>query len=715
MRFPAGRSPRIPIFVTVLTLFVLAALLIGTALTITNYFETRRAAIRMATETFKATIDRINERRLGFFAPAFLIAAQLSDDPSVRQLDGLKVSIQALILTSLTLNTQISAAYVGYEDGDYFQILSVSDAEIPFVTTLGGPETTRFAIQEIRHDAAGKRTETWQFLDVGRHQVGTLSREADYDPRRRDWYRDARAQPQRIIRNVPYIFATTSQAGMTLAKAFDGGAIGVDITLDRLMAYVRSVRLNEAHRFVAFDDERRLLAHSDPSQMFKRSGAGGRDTVLVATVSDAADPVIREAVRIFDLGGPYSLMRFRVAGADYLATVVRQVARDGGVFFVLYAAPLSDFLGTLADAAARSIPPALLIFLLSLPAIAYLAHSISRPVTRLAGEADLIRSFKLDDPIGFDSRVREIDALIRSMSGMKSTLREVSKFVPKALVRDILQSESVVAVGGETRNISIMFTDVQDFTTTAGVTPAKDLMLNLSEYFEELASVVIREQGTVDKFIGDAIFSFWNAPLPVERHEHVACRATLKCRAAARRLSERWTKAGLAPWRTRFGLHVGEAVLGNVGSTDRIDYTAIGDSVNVASRIEGLNKYYGTEILASGQIVDICSDEFLFRRVDRIQPKGAGSSFDIFELQGTFEGSEDCRATLEMMQLVRDWNSVYDAYAGRDWMRAFDALEAFAREHPDDVLAGIYLDRVVGFLLEPPSDDWDGIIRFRRK
>jgi adenylate cyclase len=710
-----GRSPRITIFVTVLTLFVLAALLLGTALTITNYVETRRTAIRAASETFKATIDRINERRLGFFAPAFLITTQLSEDPSVKQMDALKMSIQPLIMTSLTLNPQISAAYVGYENGDYFQVLSISDVEISFVTRLGGPPTTRFAVQEIHHDVAGKRTETWLFLDGDRHQIGTAGIAADYDPRLRAWYREARAHPQNIIRTVPYIFATTSQAGMTLAKAIDGGVVGVDITLDRLMAYVRSARLNDAHRFLAFDEEKRLLAHSDPKRMFKPFSPEQGDALLVATVTDLSDPVIQEAVRIFEQNGPFSLAQFRAAGADYLATIVKQVARDGGVFFVLYAAPLSDFLGTLADAAARSIPPALLIFVLSLPAIAYLAHSISRPIKKLAGEADLIRSFKLDDQIGFDSRVREINALIRSMSGMKGTIREVSKFVPKALVRDILQTGKVVAVGGETRNISILFTDVQDFATRAGVTPAKDLMLNLSEYFEELASVIINEQGTVDKFIGDAIFSFWNAPLPVGRHQHVACRTALKCRAAARRLSERWSNAGIVPWHTRFGLHGGEAVLGNVGSTDRIDYTAIGDTVNVASRIEGLNKYYGSEILASGQIAEICSDEFLFRRVDRIQPKGAGRWFDIFELLGTVDGPEELRATQAMMQLVRGWNSVYEAYASRDWMRAFDALEAFAREHPDDILAEIYLDRVVGFLLEPPADDWDGIIRFSRK
>src|SRR6202000_1257081 len=112
-------------------------------------------------------------------------------------------------------------------------------------------------------------------------------------------------------------------------------------------------------------------------------------------------------------------------------------------------------------------------------------------------------------------------------------------------------------------------------------------------------------EGTVDKFIGDAVFAFWNAPLPTERHEHMACTTALKGRAALRRLNERWAEKGLVSWHTRFGVHVGDAVLGNVGSSDRLDYTAIGDTVNVASRLEALNKYYGTGIPVRGQIAGI--------------------------------------------------------------------------------------------------------------
>lgn len=713
----APRQQRITLFGTVLSLFLIVALLVGSAVTVSNYLETRRTAVKVAADTFQSTIGRINEQRFAFFTPAYLLTTILRNAPSFQTSDGSKEAIRQLILTSLKGNPQISAAYVGYENGNFFHFLSIAEGEKAFVEQLGGPPLTRFVIQEIRADAGGARVQTWLFFDEEYRQIGTLTRPSpSFDPRSRGWYRDAMEHPKTVVRTLPYRFAATSQVGMTLAQALEnGGVVGVDIAIDRLMLYIRSIRANDAHRFIAFDDNNHLLAHFDPNQLFKISASGGSASTELATTADVSDPVVREGLQIFVRSGAYRLADFTVAGTPYLATVDRQVARDGGAFFQLYAAPLSDFQGTLADAAGRSIPVALLIFLLSLPAIVYLARSISKPLVRLSDEAELIRSFQLDDPIKLHSRVREVNTLIRSMSGMKGTIREVSKFVPKALVKDILESESQVVVGGETRRISILFTDVKDFTPIAEGMSPDGLMAGMSEYFEDLASLIIEANGTVDKFIGDAIFAFWNAPLAVTRHEHAACMTALRCRAASRSLNARWIEKGLSAWHTRFGIHVGQAVLGNVGSSDRIDYTAVGDNVNIAARLEGLNKYYGSSILASGQIAAVCSDQFLFRHVDRSQPKGVGYPLDIFELLGTIEGSDEFRVTPAMTKLVHDWDAVYEVYASQDWLRTLDALETFADQYPDDVLAGIYLDRVVGFLLEPPPEAWDGIVHFSKK
>lgn len=712
---PTGRANRLSLFVTILTMFLCTALLVGLGVAISDYVQNRRIALRVAAETFKEKIGRINERRTAFFASPFLIVEQLHDDPVLRQAAGSKDAILKVILSSLTMNPHISAVYAGYETGDYFQILSISDSEKFFIDRMGAPPTTRFMVQQIE-SGTGTRMESWRFLDAAGRLIGTLDHQVPtYDPRRRDWYRDARAEPQKVVRTEPYLFATTSQVGMTLARAFEGGVVGVDITLERLMGYVQSVRSNQNQRFVAFDDRNRLLAHFDPDRMFKESTVGGTKSVELATTADLRDPVVRQAMQVFARDGPYPSAVIDAADAEYLATVVHQVARDGGDFFVLYAAPVSDFMGPLVNAAARSILTTFSIFVLALPAIIYFAHSISRPLIKLSEEAALIQSFQLAAPITMTSRVREVHALIRSMSGMKGAIREVSKFVPKALVRELLQSEGSMEVGGATRRVSILFSDIRDFTEIAEGMRPENLMMTLSEYFEELASLIIGENGTVDKFIGDAVFAFWNAPLPLARHEHAACVTALKCRAALRHLNERWAKEGFEPWHTRFGVHVGQAVLGNVGSSDRIDYTAIGDTVNIASRLEGLNKYYGSSILASGQIADVCSSEFLFRRIDRSQPKGAGKPLDVFELLGMYDGPDEFRVTSDMTRLVEDWNSVYDVYASRDWLRTLDSLEVFAADHPDDVVAGIYLSRVVGFLLEPPPPEWSGVIQFDQK
>jgi adenylate cyclase len=708
---------RLTLFTTVLSLFLMVALLVAIAVTVTNYFETRQTAIKVAADTFQSTISRVNEQRLAFFTPAYLLTTILRNAPSFQTSDGSKDAIRQLILASLKGSPQISAAYVGYENGNFFHVLSVTEAERTFVEQLGGPPLTRFAIQEIRTDNSGARSHAWLFFDRDTRLIGTVTKQSPpYDPRGRGWYRDAMEHPKAVVRTLPYIFAATSQVGMTLAEALEhGGVVGVDLTLDSLMVYIRSIRPNDTHRFVAFDDKNRLLAHFDPEKMFKRSDSRETQSAELATTADLTDPVVQKAFQMFARTGPYRLATLDVDGTDYLATVDRQVARDGGAFFQLYAAPLSDFQGTLAGAAGRNIPITLLVFLLTLPAIIYLARSISKPLITLSKEAELIRSFQLDDPIKMRSHVHEVNTLIRSMSGMKSTIREVSKFVPKSMVKDILESERQVAVGGETRRVSILFTDVKDFTPIAEGMSPDGLMASMSEYFEDLASLIIKANGTVDKFIGDAIFAFWNAPLTVARHEHTACATALECLAASRRLNARWTDRGLRAWHTRFGVHVGEAVLGNVGSSDQIDYTAIGENVNIAARLEGLNKFYGSSILVSGQIATICSGEFLFRRVDRSRPKGVGYPLDIFELLGKTDGSDEFRVTAAMTKLTQDWHEVYEVYASQDWLRALDSLEAFADAYPDDVLAGVYLDRVVGFMLEPPSEAWDGVVHFSKK
>jgi adenylate cyclase len=159
------RDSRFTLFVTILALFLCAALLVGVGVTAADYIQNRRNAFKVAAETFKEKIGRINERRLAFFAAPFLMAQQLRDGRLLRDPTGSTDAIPRIILSSLTMNPQISAVYAGYENGSFIHILSISDSEKSFIEGLGGPTATRFAIREIRADSSG-RTESWRFLDA---------------------------------------------------------------------------------------------------------------------------------------------------------------------------------------------------------------------------------------------------------------------------------------------------------------------------------------------------------------------------------------------------------------------------------------------------------------------------------------------------------------------------------------------------------------------
>lgn len=692
------------------------ALMIGASITLTNSLQLRASAKENAAATFRSTIKRIDEQKQSLFGSLVLLAEVYSDAPAVKR-DGLDMDgLLPSLLNALSVNPHILEVYAGYEDGNYYEVFSLLPEDEDIIAGLGGPTDTRFALHKVSLQSDGTRLETWQFFDRDRRQIAqTENQSPTYDPRIRAWYKQARADSENVVRTPPYVFATSPEVGLSFAKAFDGPVGGVfasDITLDRFSQFLGSIRPNTQHRILVFDEDLGLLAHPDPNKVLKRTGADL--TLSPNKVTDLDDPVVQETMRFFKENGPFAIETLELDGQAYLASV-ESFTYGGQSDYVLYAAPQSEFDEYITEAASRGTFVGIVITLLSLPIAFLMARSISGPLSRLSDEARLIQSFELDAPITMTSRVRELDNLIDAMSNMKKTMLSISKYVPKALVKDLLESGNPVEVGGERRTLSLLFTDVQDFTPISDSMEPEDLMVSMSEYFEELVSLIISEDGTVDKFVGDAIFAYWNAPLSIERFEYRACYSALKCAKASARLGAQWAKEGRVGWHTRFGVHAGDAVVGNVGSSDRIDFTAIGDPVNIAARLEGLNKYYGTSILASGPVVAACSDDILFRHIDHCLPKGAGSPIEIYEPLGLYDGPADLRATPHDIALTKDWDHALDVYARMDWVLALDAMEAFLAKYPDDGVAQVYVDRIITHLLQPPPLDWDGIMRFNEK
>lgn len=273
--------------------------------------------------------------------------------------------------------------------------------------------------------------------------------------------------------------------------------------------------------------------------------------------------------------------------------------------------------------------------------------------------------------------------------------RMLALYLPERLVHELERHPERLALGGSQRELTVMFTDLAGFASLAeGMAPA-EVAEALNHYFAAMHQEVFAWEGTLDKFIGDAIMAFWGAPRqdPLQADHALAC--ALAMQAAMPAINARLAEHGWPALTMRIGLHSGHAVVGNLGSPLRFSYTALGDDVNLAARLEGANKFYGTVTLLSGETVARLSRRDRLRRVDRVRVKGRAQTTDLYT---------PCDDPL----LVAATEAAWLAYVQADWEKARVLWLDILTRWPDDVLAPRYLERIDGFELIPPEKDWPG-------
>jgi adenylate cyclase len=281
----------------------------------------------------------------------------------------------------------------------------------------------------------------------------------------------------------------------------------------------------------------------------------------------------------------------------------------------------------------------------------------------------------------------------------QTSMRGLSKYVPVDLVRELYESNREPELGGELCEISLMFSDIEGFTGLSERLTPDALARTLGRYLEAMTAGVRSTQGTIDKFIGDSVMAFWNAPTRRPDHARRACEAVLAC---LRNTSELFASAswqGMPPLFTRFGLHRARVMVGHFGAPDRLSYTALGDGVNLASRLEGLCKHYGVAVLASEAIVAEVGDSFAFRLVDRVAVKGKHEAVRVYELLGAgVPGAAPSQTTLA-------YDRALEAYFSRDFRTAMRLLAGQGHDPPSRVLSL----RCAEMLERPPPEDWNGV------
>jgi len=276
-------------------------------------------------------------------------------------------------------------------------------------------------------------------------------------------------------------------------------------------------------------------------------------------------------------------------------------------------------------------------------------------------------------------------------------------YVPEQVVDEILKNPSMLTLGGDRKEVTILFSDIKGFTSLSEELSPEELVNILNEYLSVMTDVVFSHRGLLDKYIGDAIMAVYGAPLPQPDHPMQACTTALDMMAELDRLMARWKTMGRPAFSIRIGINTGYAAVGNMGSRKRFDYTVMGDAVNLASRLENLNKQYETVCLVTEYTYRRVKDEISFRELDLVRVRGKHIPEKIYEMigrKGQFPDREEAAARFEHgLALVRS----------RRWEEALTLFESIRREFPGDVPTQMYLSRIRQALTNPPPADWDGV------
>jgi adenylate cyclase len=531
---------------------------------------------------------------------------------------------------------QLETIYAGYDNGAWLQVRPTSNLNDYQRTMFRAPTEAAFGISLIRPAPDGALPMRRIFEDRQGNELEQLDLwKYGYDPRDRLWYRDTMKADRSLI-SSPHISFSIASLVITVSAPLRGkvrGVIAADLKLDDFNDFVREQRPGEHGTVIIFDQAGMLIAHPDFVQFVAKAtthpshpqqfNVKDMDRGLSASILDAWDGSDQYDGSIRDERGFNSLFRLRKVALD-----------DRSSFNVLMVAQQDDFVKDIQKLQHVGLIIAMIAVAAFIPGVWLFGSKMSRSLKAITAQAGKLQTLGAPDNSPVGSYIKEVHELGLTVSLAQRAMWSFSRFVPKELVRRVVDNSISTELGGIRQEITVLFTDVRGFTTIAESSDPDVLMRQTSRYFAALTEAFLAEAGTVDKFIGDAVMVFWNAPNPQPDHVERACRAALAGKVASEQLNAQFEAEGLQPFFTRFGVHVGEAVVGNLGSAERMNYTALGSTVNLAARLEGLNKDYGTAILASEDVYSRARHCFRFKEIGSVIAKGMTKETRIYELIG---------------------------------------------------------------------------------
>ncbi len=636
----------------------------------------RRTSIVLSRlQTIAMASERETEIARGFF-------------PEIEPLEFENKALISYMLNVIKYDRNFSNFYIGFPDGTFIGAIDqTSLIQRHFLTQPSKPLPKETAYCLLYVDvAAVPPTNRWFYLNGDFTQIAAESLPvADFNTLERPWYVGAKKTGSLYWTGL-YPFHPTLEKGISIGnplydtKGQLTAVIGADLTFTLISQFLSEQKIGSSGKVFILDDLGNIVAPSFPNQ--------------TTTPSVITPELINAVYEHFakDPSAPDFIIKYE--GIEYLAYISQLPAVFGSSWMMLTVAPLDDFFGEMIRTLHQVLAMIVIILFLSGLIVVFFANRISSPIVTLSKEVDKISHLNLDSNTRVPSRIKEIVLMDKSIHAMRLVIRSFARYVPKEIVRDLFNKNEEIALGGELKEVTIFFSDIQGFTSIAETQSIQTIIPLLSEYFGAMTKIILGSHGTIDKFLGDGIMAFWGAPIHFPDHASRACTAALACQAMLSKLNKKRRESNLPEFKTRFGINTGKVIVGNIGTEDRMNYTVIGDAVNITARLQEVDKVYHTSIIISQDAYKQLGEGFIARPLDFVAVKGKKEKTKIYELLGKMGEDEELRATQGQIDLCKAFTEAYEAMEYARWDEAKALFAAIAQKFPEDHPTQIYLKRI---------------------
>lgn len=664
---------------SIIQAYLLLTIVTTTIICGTFYIYSKDAVVSLANKIISEVGSKTNDRVSTFFAIPDMQAkvfSHLVETPNI-------ISNQDRLLKLLWEFVQVQPG---------IESMSIADANGNYLQARLSPMPATRSIN--RSTKAPIETITYRDKNYG--VVRTEKKEnPEFDPRTRPWYTGASNEP-RSHWTEPYITNTTKRTVVSgsypiFVHGERIGVVNINMPLSSLSHFMAEQHVSENGiaflvsldgDLLAFPDEELTLANDDTKGMLR-----------IGNIDDLKQGWIREGWRNYKESGKDGFS-FSFGGATYLASFTQLSESSLSNWRIGILMPEDDVAAAVNKMILIALALSVGVFLASLYPLFLFARRLARPIAQLVEQTHQLSGFHLDDIKEVESRIVEMNTLSNSIFSAAQGLKSFQKYMPAELVRQLMSTGNLTQVGGESRYMTVFFSDLQNFSSLSESTPSREVLQRVSSYFEIFTHAINEENGCVDKFIGDSVMAFWGAPRLEPNHAYHACIAAIKAQRRLRVLNDALAREEKPALVARIGIHSDAVLVGNVGSDEKLSYTVMGDGVNIASRLEGINKEYGTKICVSHSLFKEAGERLWVRPIDVIQVKGRKGELLIYELVGIRDGDGDTGASEAQQALCKATESAFQLYSAGRYVEAADAYLIIA-EAFSDALSEVMADKAL--------------------